>query len=311
MNKPQPLTLSQAIDGYTLYANARGLSPHTIADYNNTYRKFRYFLQSDPPLDSITPQDIQRFLTAHNHLTKKTRLNYHTGLAALWTWAVKNDHASSHPLHQVERPRKEKRAIIPYSESDLRLMIASLGKSKPYTRPGKRPSAHTLPHAERNRAILLLLLDTGLRASELCTARIHHLDLRNRRLRVFGKGAKERTLPISHNTASAIWRYLSTRPDEPANAPLITTGDGQPLTRDHLYNTITSIAQRAGIQNADVHRFRHTFAINYLRNGGDAYTLQILLGHTSMEMVRTYIQIAQSDIEARHLKASPVANWNL
>jgi hypothetical protein len=98
---------------------------------------------------------------------------------------------------------------------------------------------------------------------------------------------------------------------EPANNPLFTTGDGQPLTRDHLYNTITSIAARVGVENADVHRFRHTFAINYLRNGGDAYTLQILLGHTSMEMVRTYIQIAQSDIEARHLKASPVANWNL
>jgi site-specific recombinase XerD len=305
------LTLSQAIDGYNLYAQARGLSPHTIADYNNTYRKFRYFLQGDPPLSEITPQHIQRFLISHAHLTQKTRLNYHTGLAALWTWAVKYGYADSHPLHQVERPRKEKRAIIPYSESDLRLMIGALGKSKTYTRPGKRPSAHALPHAERNRAILLLLLDTGLRASELCSARIHHLDLRNRRLRVFGKGAKERTLPLSHNTASAIWRYLTPRLAEPANNPLFITGDGQPLTRDHLYNTITSIAQRSGVHHADVHRFRHTFAINYLRNGGDAYTLQILLGHTSMDMVRTYIQIAQSDIEARHLKASPVANWNL
>ncbi len=305
------LTLDQAIDGYTLYAQARGLSPHTIADYTNTYRKFRYFLQGNPLLSEITPEHVQRFLTSHPGLTQKTLLNYHTGLAALWTWAIKYGYTADHPLHQVERPRKEKRAIIPYSESDLRAMIAALGKSKTYARPGKRPSSHSLPHAERNRAILLILLDTGLRASELCNARIHHLDLRNRRLRVFGKGAKERTLPYSHNTGSALWRYLTTRPDDPANAPLITTGEHQPLTRDHLYNTITSIAQRAGVHHADVHRFRHTFAINYLRNGGDAYTLQILLGHTSMDMVRTYIQIAQSDIEARHLKASPVANWNL
>ena len=59
------------------------------------------------------------------------------------------------------------------------------------------------------------------------------------------------------------------------------------------------------------HRFRHTFAINFLRNGGNAYALQMALGHASMDMVRKYLALAQTDIAAAHLIASPVANWRL
>lgn len=304
---------TQILFGYEIAAQARRLSPHTLADYQNTFRKFAAWLvgQGDPEFSAITPDHIRRFLAAQNGISKKTLLNYHTGLSALWTWAVGEGITATNIVHRVERPTPEKIAIVPLTESDLKALLSVLGSSRSYTRPGKRESAHALPNADRDRAIILLLLDTGIRSHELAALRIHQVDLPNRRVKVFGKGAKERSIPFSARTGQTLWRYLSSRPNDSAGDPLIITQTGARFTRDRLYHLLESIGQRAGVPQSNPHRFRHTFAITYLRNGGDPYSLQIMLGHSTMEMVRRYLAIAQADLDAQHKIASPVAGWKL
>ena len=83
------------------------------------------------------------------------------------------------------------------------------------------------------------------------------------------------------------------------------------MDRDRLYKSMLTIGRRAGVKGVTVHRFRHIFAINYLRNGGDPYTLQMMLGHASMEMVKNYLALAQADLDVMHRVASPVDNWRL
>ena len=83
------------------------------------------------------------------------------------------------------------------------------------------------------------------------------------------------------------------------------------MTQDGLRHLIKRIADRAEVENAYPHKFRHTFALTYLRSGGDVFTLQALLGHTSLDMVRHYARIAEIDIEQAHRRASPVDNWRL
>jgi integrase/recombinase XerD len=83
------------------------------------------------------------------------------------------------------------------------------------------------------------------------------------------------------------------------------------LDRGNLLKVIHTIALRGGIQGGSVHRFRHTFAINFLRNGGDPYELQMALGHSTMEMVKHYLEISNADLERNHKIASPVDNWRL
>ena len=107
----------------------------------------------------------------------------------------------------------------------------------------------------------------------------------------------------------ALWRYLTTR-DAKADARLFVSTRGGPMLRNSLTQILQRIGERAGVMPANAHRFRHTFAINFLRNGGDVLTLQMLLGHESLAMVRNYVKLASADLDraARH---SPADGWEL
>jgi integrase/recombinase XerD len=305
------ITFSQAIQGYLLHANARRLSKHTLADYTTTFRKFHHFLDGDPPLASITPAQLRAFLACQDGISNKTLLNYHTGLSALWTWALAEGIVECHILRQVDRPRPEKRAVNPFTRADIDAMLGVCDRSRSYARPGQRNSnTYARPTAARDRAVVLVLLDTGIRASELGDLSVDHTDLKNRRILVQGKGTKQRIIPISPPTAQAIWRYLAQRPVPRRNTNrLFLTVDGGPLNRDSLRLLIKRLGRRAGVLHAHPHRFRHTFAIQFLRNGGNGYVLQSLLGHSTMDMVQTYLKLAQHDLDASHHLASPVDNW--
>lgn len=306
------LTLTQALEGYKLYAEARQLSINTLNDYFTTFTKFQNFLGSDLPLAEISSQDIERFMASLNGISKKTACNYHTGLSALWTWAFEKGYVDTHIVREVEAPKPEIKDIIPFTEQEVKLMLVACNRSRMYRRPGQIDKCnHSLPNRERNKAIILVLLDTGLRASELCHTKIADVDLANKRVTVFGKGSKKRSVYLSSRTCNAIWHYLTIRPNRLDQEPLFTGPFDQALSRHGLCRLINRIGLRANVQNAYPHRFRHTFAINFLRNGGNVYILQEILGHSTMEMVRRYLKLADQDIANSHRSASPVVNWNL
>jgi len=142
------VTFAQTIEGYLLAANARHLSQNTINDYVNTFRKFSDFLGDDPPLTEITHNQVEEFLSSQQ-VSNKTILNYHTGLSALWTWAASENLAPENIVQRVRRAKPEKKAIVPYSQMDIKALLAAAGHSASYTRPGKREAANTVPQAER------------------------------------------------------------------------------------------------------------------------------------------------------------------
>lgn len=308
------MKLSTAWSGYIFHAEARGLSQYTIDDYRRTTEKFIAFA-GDRNICEFTKDDVEKFLASPTvkELSLKTRLNYHTGLAAIWTWLIKEEVATDHIVRAVDPPDPPDPDITPFSEQDVQLLLANLDRSKMYKRNFQHePSSHRPPNALRNRAIILALLDTGLRSSELCELRIDDLDLRNREIRVrAGKGRKDRHVHICAKTGKVIWRYLSTRAAAGDGEALYTIGDGLHLSPRGLGLMLSRLGKKAGVRDCYPHRFRHTFALNYLRNGGDAFTLQKLLGHSDMTMTRRYLNLAKQDTAVRHHAASPVANWNI
>jgi len=139
--------------------------------------------------------------------------------------------------------------------------------------------------------------------------------VRNLRLHISAasaKGDKERYVPLSARTAETIRKYLSTcRPAAHPKDPLFATENGYAISRFVLRRLCLNIGQRAGVADCHPHRFRHSFAINYIRNGGDPWTLQEILGHSSMDTIKIYLRIAQNDMDAVHRRASPVTNLRL
>ena len=126
------------------------------------------------------------------------------------------------------------------------------------------------------------------------------------------KGGKGRTVFLGKAARHALWRYLADREDgEDANAPLFVGKFNRPLNKDALRHLMAELGAKAQVKKCHPHRFRHTFSITYLRSGGDVFTLQALLGHSSLDMVQHYARIAEVDVEQAHRRASPADNWRL
>ena len=174
------------------------------------------------------------------------------------------------------------------------------------------------PTGLRDRALILLLLDTGLRASELCALNVGDVDLKSGQVQVKhgqaggAKGGKGRVVFLGQTARRALWRYLAARQDgQDSGAPLFVGKLERRPNKGTLRQLMARLGKKAEVVNCHPHRFRHTFGLTYLRSGGDVFTLQALLGHSTLEMVQHYARLAQVDIEQAHRRASPVDNWQL
>lgn len=304
------MRLSAAIDSFMLDARARRLATGTIADYTNTLRKLQTFC-GDPELADITAATLRAFLATLDQpqapagiaprparpLSKKTTLNIHIGLSAFYSYAVRAGLAPVQLMRQIPRPKPERRALVPFTRDEIKALLGSIAQTR---------------LVKRNRALLLLLLDCGVRASELCSLDLRDYDAKHARIRVLGKGDKERILPMAVTTSKALNSYVAAVRKHAAPAdPLFVSRSGARLTRGGLLQWLYDLGARAGVPDCHPHRFRHTFAIQYLRNGGDVYSLQMMLGHETLEMCRRYLALASADLAAVHQHASPVSGWKL
>jgi site-specific recombinase XerD len=311
------MRLSEAVQGFLMWRAVAG-SAHTARDYANTLRQFEKFVGDDPDVAAVDADQVRRFLywlRVERELAPKTVKNAHTGLSAFWTW-LEDAYGLPHVIRgAVRSPKAGTREVVPLSKTDVRLILTAVEKTATWRSEKRAPAQMSRPTRHRDRAIVLLLLDTGVRAQELCDLVVGDVDMKSGVVQVrHGKGDKGRTVYLGVTAKAALWSYLSRRAEDARrpDAALFETKRGQPLDRAALRKMLLGAGQRAEVAEVvNPHRFRHTFAVNYLRNGGDVYTLQRLLGHATMEMVKRYLALAQTDIAEAHRRASPVDNWRL
>jgi len=165
----------------------------------------------------------------------------------------------------------------------------------------------------RNKAMLLLFIDSGVRRAEMVNLRLSDLDLESRRVRVLGKGNKVGIAPFCVKTAKALWAWLIQRKLRAKTDHLWITEEGQPFSINGLVSWFTRL-KRAGVSSpGGVHRLRHTAALQYLRGARDSFLLQLFLRHESLEMSRRYtkgLKVEEAIIAHRN-GASPVEGLGL
>lgn len=152
----------------------------------------------------------------------------------------------------------------------------------------------------RDRAILYVLLDTGVRRQELCDLEVRDVDIATGAISVRrGKGGKARTVFLGVNSRRVLMQYL--RYHKRLTDALWTTDAGAPLTNDGIRTMVRRRARIAQIPEPGLHSFRRAFALNFLRNGGDVLSLQRLLGHASLDIINRYVKLITADIAAAHM----------
>jgi integrase/recombinase XerD len=329
--RPQGLKVQKAITGFLQYKSAEGLAPVTVSGYERDLKLWIEY-QGDMNILRVESTSILAFLnylrtdyvprriTGNNtkKLAPKTVYNIYVSLASFFTWASREFNLSN-PLKNIPRLRvPEDPPVEPFKKEEIERLIKACDFCVEAATERRRKFVMQRFTAKRDKAIVLTLLDTGLRASELCALRVEDVDMKSGKVNVRAgeegkaKGGKGRVVYIGKSARRFLWRYLVDRDDgNDPDAPLFTGKFNRAFNRDALRQLINALGAKAGIKKCHPHRFRHTFAITYLRSGGDIFTLKALLGHGSLDMVEHYARIAEVDIEQAHRKASPADNWRL
>jgi site-specific recombinase XerD len=271
-----------------------GKSPLTIDDHKRKLARFVQYVETNSCY-TITPAVIRGFLgyvrDTYN-LDAATVQRYFITLKAFFRWAIEEGFATDNPTDGIKLGRIRQKVIRGLSPDQLKLLLNSLKDRE--------------AEDARNKALVLILIDCGLRVTELANLRVEDIDLNRGILSVMGKGSKQRLARMGLKTQKTLWKYMMLRGSSAIWLWINQHGDR--LTTTGIQQMVKKLGKRIGIP-LHPHLLRHTFAISFLRNGANTFECQYSLGHSSLEMTRRYCQALNfDDVFKKHQLASPVDN---
>lgn len=303
-------SLKSLTKGYILNCRCEGKSPSTIAIYGTVLKNFVWFCERNnypEQPQGLTPGHIREFLwyltsepnrwganvpSAKKPASQTTVNDYYRALHSFFSWLQREELIVDSPLDHLKTPKVEKQVVHALTPREIERLF--------------RVCSTKAPMDIRNRVILMVFLDCGLRVDEVAKLKLEDVDTETGTVIVRrGKGGKGRVVHIGSKTQKALYRYV-TLCRKGSGDGLFLGRSGEPMNRDGLQTLIMRLGVKAGIK-VYPHKLRHTFAISYLRNGGDIFSLKYLLGHKSLSMVDCYLQsLNAEDAASAHRRFSPV-----
>lgn len=289
--------MDKLIQRFLLYLRAeRNASPHTLRAYQHDLNAYLAFLRAKYPSlglersHRVVVRDYLSELLA-SHLQSASRLRAVAVLRAFYKFLLRQEMIRQSPFLSLPMPKREKKLPRFLSEEEM-------GKLLELTRTSARKQA------PRDRAMLELLYSSGLRVQELCLLNVEDVDLWAGMARVFGKGSRERLLPVGLTAQKAIHAYLGTR----RHGPLFLNRQGGRLTDRGARLIVAKWVRLAALrQRVSPHSFRHSFATHLLDRGCDLRTVQELLGHRSLATTQIYTHVSTERLRKVYEKAFPRA----
>ena len=311
--------LPELITYYEVCNKAEGKSPRTISWYSANLKRFQSYLASRHLKDSLKNIDTKLLREYVLYLMERHRFENHPyhpptteplstatihghvrTLRAFFNWLAREDFTETNIAAGIKPPKMVSKVVSTLSDEEIMSILHTLN-------PSDNLQA-------RNRVIFMILLDTGLRIGELINLKMGDIRIDDGLAKVMGKGKKERIVPIGSKAQRALQRYLFKHRPEPANSDIdnvFLSVHGTPLSENSIKLMFGRLADRSGVPRLHAHLCRHTFATRFLMNGGDLFTLQQILGHSTLEMVRHYVNLASNHVAMQHHKYSPLDRLGL
>ncbi len=306
-DKLQEISLEQALKAYLLDCQARNLSTETIFWYRQRITWFYEFLKartalSSCPVSLLHEENIRLFIQhqkeKENRLGAGRRLSSTTirgmvvSLKAFSKFLHEEGYLKENVAAKIKSPKIQKKIIETFSPEQIKALLNAPDK-KNFT-------------GFRDYCILLTFFDTGIRLSELMNLRLTNIDFSGNTLLVLGKGNKERRVPFGNGLRKALEKYITWRGNIAGQDILFVSQFGEKLKKRRIQEMVTACGKKAGITGVRMspHTFRHTFAKLSLLNGLDVITLQYILGHSSLEMVRHYVNLTQQEVALKTHRCS-------
>jgi len=289
-------TYQELFEDYIALIKIQGMAEETIRTYYYHHKYFMKFIGYDIKCNDIDISLLNNYkmMLLDRKLSKVTINSYLSNIRPVLRYGMNNGYISQFIITGVKEEEKIKEL---YTEAELKILLV-----KPAINKTSFP-------VYRNWVIINFLLATGVRAKELRNIKIKDVDFENMLIALqVTKNKKARYIPLSTGISRILTEYMTFRKGKADNY-LFCNQFGEQLPRTTLQMSITKYCKRRGVNKYSLDLFRHTFATNYLKYGGDIFTLKRILGHFSMRMVNHhYLQLQTKDLQDNIDKFNPLDN---
>jgi site-specific recombinase XerD len=278
--------LSVLLPDWRTHLRARNVAPSTIQSYLRVGQALNdYLVEQGMPtaVSSLTRDHLEAFLAdLADRVSAATVAKHYRSMQQLFRWLAEDGEIPASPMERMRAPQVPEQPVEVFTDDELSRLL-------------KACEGNTFEN-RRDTALLRMLLDTGMRAGELCGLALEDLDAEQSVAHVMGKGRRGRAVPYGRKTADALRRYLRARAVHPQAAqPALWIGKKGVLTDSGLRQVLERRAAEAGVENVHPHRFRHSFAHVWLAAGGQEHDLMRLAGWRSPQMVGRYAASAGAE----------------